>query len=73
MILDAVRECRSWLRQLFADRACNQPRCATSAFDDFVLEIVRRANHEPVFKALRDVGCRTDFPIVIAGDAAFSA
>lgn len=52
-ILDAVRKRWPWLKHLFADGAYDRTKLLDkAAFQDFVLEIVRRTDTEPGFKVL---------------------
>jgi transposase len=51
--LDAIRKRWPWLKHLFADGAYDRTRLMDkAAFLDFIIEIVRRIDHEPGFKAL---------------------
>jgi putative transposase len=53
MILDAVRKRWPWLKHLFADSAYDRTRLMDkAAFLDFIVEIVRRIDHQPGFKVL---------------------
>jgi putative transposase len=53
MILDAVRKRWPWLKHLFADSAYDRTRLMDkAAFLDFIIEIVRRIDHQPGFKVL---------------------
>jgi hypothetical protein len=52
-ILAAIRKRWPWLKHLFADGTYDQGRLMSkAAFLDFVVEIVRRMDHEPGFKVL---------------------
>lgn len=51
-ILDAIRRRWPWVKHLFADGAYNRTALMDkAAFRDFVIEIVRRIDKEPGFKA----------------------
>lgn len=53
MILGAVRKRWPWLKHLFADGAYDRRQLMDKArFLDFVVEVVRRTDHEPGFKVL---------------------
>lgn len=53
MILDAIRKRWPWLKHLFADGAYDRGKLMDkAAFLDFVVEVVRRIDHEPGFKVL---------------------
>ncbi len=53
MILDSIRKRWPWLKHLFADGAYDRTKLMDkAAFLEFVIEIVRRINAEPGFKAL---------------------
>ena len=53
MILDAIRKRWPWLKHLFADGAYDRTKLMDkAAFLDFIIEIVRRIDHEPSFKVL---------------------
>jgi putative transposase len=52
-ILAAIRKRWPWLKHLFADGAYDRGKLMSkAAFLDFVVEIVRRSDHEPGFKVL---------------------
>jgi transposase len=52
-ILDAIRKRLPWIKHLFADGAYDRRKLMDkAAFKDFVVEIVRRIDHEPGFKIL---------------------
>ena len=52
-ILDAIRKRWPWIKHLFADGAYDRRKLMDkAAFKDFVVEIVRRIDHDPGFKAL---------------------
>ena len=52
-ILDALRKRWPWIKHLFADGAYDRTKLLDkAAFLDFVVEIVRRIDGEPGFKAL---------------------
>ena len=52
-ILDAIRKRWPWVKHLFADGAYDRGKLMDkAAFLDFVIEIVRRIDHEPDFKVL---------------------
>lgn len=53
MILDAVRKRWPWLKHLFADGAYDRTQLMDkAAFQEFVIEVVRRIDKEPGFKVL---------------------
>jgi len=53
MILDAIRKRWPWVKHLFADGAYDRTKLMDkAAFLDFVIEVVRRCDHEPGFKVL---------------------
>jgi putative transposase len=53
MILEAIRKRWPWLKHLFADGAYDRTKLMDkAAFLDFIVEIVRRIDHEPGFKVL---------------------
>jgi transposase len=53
MILDAIRKRWPWVKHLFADGAYDRTQLMDkAAFLDFVIEVVRRIDHEPGFKVL---------------------
>jgi putative transposase len=53
LILGGVRKQWPWLKHLFADGAYDRTKLLDkAAFRDFILEIVRRTDTEPVFKVL---------------------
>lgn len=52
-ILDAIRKRWPWIKHLFADGAHDRRKLMDkAAFNDFVIEIVRRIDSEPGFKVL---------------------
>ncbi len=52
-ILDAIRKRWPWIKHLFADGANDRRKLMDRpAFKDFVVEIVRRIDHDPGFKVL---------------------
>ncbi len=52
-ILDAIHKRWPWAKHLFADGAYDRRRLmGKEAFKDFVIEVVRRLDAEPGFKAL---------------------
>jgi putative transposase len=52
-ILDAIRKRWPWIKHLFADGAYDRRKLMDkAAFNDFVIEIVRRIDSEPGFKVL---------------------
>ncbi|MCR4282551.1 MAG: IS5 family transposase [Bauldia sp.] len=52
-ILDAIRKRWPWIKHLFADGAYDRRKLMDkAAFNDFVVEIVRRIDSEPGFKVL---------------------
>jgi transposase len=52
-ILLAIRKRRPWIKHLFADGAYDRRKLMDkAAFNDFVLEIVRRIDNNPGFKVL---------------------
>mgnify|MGYP006434228839 CR=1 FL=1 len=53
MILDAIRKRWPWLKHLFADRAYDRTQLTDKAtFLDFVVEVVRRIDHDSGFKVV---------------------
>ena len=53
IILDAIRRRWPWIKHLFADGAYDRRKLMDkAAFEDFVIEIVRRIEGEPGFKVL---------------------
>lgn len=53
LILDAIRKRWPWVKHLFADGAYDRGKLMDKArFLDFVVEVVRRTDHEPGFKVL---------------------
>jgi transposase len=53
LILHAIRHRWPWLKHLFADGAYDRRKLMDkAAFDSFVIEIVRRIDHEPGFAVL---------------------
>jgi putative transposase len=53
IILHAIRNRWPWLKHLFADGAYDRRKLMDkAAFEDFVIEIVRRIHHEPGFTVL---------------------
>jgi transposase len=53
MILDGIRKSWPWIKHLFADGAYDRTKLMDkAAFLDFVIEVVRRCDHEPGFKVL---------------------
>jgi transposase len=53
IILDAIRRHWPWIKHLFADGAYDRRKLMDkAAFEDFVIEIVRRIEREPGFKVL---------------------
>ena len=53
MILHAIRQRWPWIKHLFADGAYDRRKLMDkAAFEDFVIEIVRRIDTEPGFKVL---------------------
>jgi putative transposase len=52
-ILDVIRKRWPWIKHLFADGAYDRRKLMDkAAFKDFVVEIVRRIDHDPRFKVL---------------------
>lgn len=52
-ILDAIRKRWPWIKHLFADGAYDRRKLMdAAAFKDFVIEIIRRIDSDPGFKAL---------------------
>jgi putative transposase len=52
-VLDAIRKRWPWIKHLFADGAYDRRKLMDkAAFNDFVVEIVRRIDHDPGFKVL---------------------
>jgi transposase len=52
-VLDAIRKRWPWIKHLFADGAYDRRKLMDkAAFNDFVIEIVRRIDSEPGFKVL---------------------
>lgn len=52
-ILDAIRKRWPWLKHFFADGAYDRRQLLDkAAFLDFVVEVVRRTDHDPVFKVV---------------------
>jgi transposase len=53
IILDAIRRRWPWIKHLFADGAYDRRKLMDkAAFEDFVIEIVRRIDSEPGFNVL---------------------
>jgi putative transposase len=53
VVLDAIRKRWPWIKHLFADGAYDRRKLMDkAAFNDFVVEIVRRIDSEPGFKVL---------------------
>jgi transposase len=53
MILHAIRQRWPWIKHLFADGAYDRRKLMDkAAFEDFIIEIVRRVDVEPGFKVL---------------------
>ena len=51
-ILDAIRKRWPWIKHLFADAYDRRKLMDKAAFNDFVVEIVRRIDSDPGFKVL---------------------
>ena len=53
IILHAIRKRWPWIKHLFADGAYDRRKLMDkAAFEDFVIEVVRRIDHDPGFKVL---------------------
>ena len=53
MILNAVRKRWPWFKHLFADGAYDRTQLMDkAAFQEFVIEVMRRIDKEPSFKGL---------------------